>query len=111
MPAYIHTHVKYIGYSYVCIYKYTNTLYFFYPYILDLCNAFNSPNFFPQDPLVLNAPDSLNITGTMASTSLSKKVVDRVINPFFSKGKSPPWGDTELNEWVKTYELLCLIPL
>ncbi|XP_059161508.1 coiled-coil domain-containing protein 87-like isoform X2 [Physella acuta] len=55
-----------------------------------------------DDPLVLNAPESLNISGTMASTSLSKKVVDRVINPSFSKEKSPPWGDTELNEWVKT---------
>ncbi|XP_012942801.1 coiled-coil domain-containing protein 87 isoform X2 [Aplysia californica] len=55
-----------------------------------------------DDPLVLNAPDSVNVAGTMASSSLSRKVVDRVINPAFIKAKGPPWGSAQMKEWART---------
>ncbi|KAH9488553.1 hypothetical protein Btru_061809 [Bulinus truncatus] len=58
-----------------------------------------------DDPLVLNGPDVLNTAGTTASATLSKKIIDRVINPNFKKEKKPPWGKAEMNDWAKTPEV------
>ncbi|GFO24604.1 coiled-coil domain-containing protein 87 [Plakobranchus ocellatus] len=55
-----------------------------------------------DDPLVLGAPDSVNISGTMASASLAGKVVNRVINPAFTRNPDPPWGEVDMKEWVRT---------
>lgn len=55
-----------------------------------------------DDPLILGAPDSVNISGTMASASLAGKVANRVINPVFTRNPEPPWGEEDMKQWVRT---------
>lgn len=59
-----------------------------------------------QDELILPSPDKVNLTGTMASATLSKRKADRVINPNLHKDKKPPWGEIDPKEWVRTYVLM-----
>ena len=55
-----------------------------------------------QDDMVVPAAESVNITGTMASATLTKKPADRVINPKLQKEKNPPWGQEDPKIWVRT---------
>ncbi|RUS82792.1 hypothetical protein EGW08_009456 [Elysia chlorotica] len=55
-----------------------------------------------DDPLILGAPGSVNISGTMASASLAGKVASRVINPAFTRNPEPPWGEADMKQWVRT---------
>jgi len=57
---------------------------------------------FPQDEMVVVAPESVNVAGTMASASLSKKVSQRVINPDLYQEKPPPWGHQDMKAWART---------
>lgn len=52
--------------------------------------------------MVVPAAESVNITGTMASATLTKKPADRVINPKLQKEKNPPWGQEDPKIWVRT---------
>ena len=53
--------------------------------------------------MVVAAPESVNVAGTMASASLSRKVSQRVINPNLYREKPPPWGHQDMKAWAKTY--------
>lgn len=54
--------------------------------------------------MVIQAAESVNLSGTMASASLTRRKADRVINPAFLKeNKRPPWGEMDMKQWVKTY--------
>ena len=55
-----------------------------------------------DDELVMPSADKVNLTGTMASATLSKRRADRVINPNLHKDKKPPWGEIDPKEWVRT---------
>ncbi|KAK0060254.1 coiled-coil domain-containing protein 87-like isoform X1 [Biomphalaria pfeifferi] len=58
-----------------------------------------------KDPFVLNGPETINLAGITASSTLTKKIVDRVINPAFKKKKGPPWGKTDMKDWAKTPDI------
>ncbi|XP_070208925.1 coiled-coil domain-containing protein 87-like isoform X4 [Littorina saxatilis] len=55
-----------------------------------------------HDEMVVSAPESVNVAGTMASASLAKKVSQRVINPDLYHEKAPPWGHQEMKAWART---------
>lgn len=55
-----------------------------------------------DDELIMPAADKVNLSGTMASATLSKRKADRVINPNLHKDKKPPWGEIDPKEWVRT---------
>ncbi|XP_076443438.1 coiled-coil domain-containing protein 87-like isoform X3 [Babylonia areolata] len=55
-----------------------------------------------HDVMVVAAPESVNMAGTMASASLGKKVSQRVINPALYREKSPPWGHQDMKAWART---------
>ncbi|XP_052099414.1 coiled-coil domain-containing protein 87-like isoform X1 [Mytilus californianus] len=55
-----------------------------------------------DDELVMPAADKVTLTGTMASSTLSKRRADRVINPNLRKDKNPPWGEIDPKQWVRT---------
>lgn len=56
-----------------------------------------------DDESVIPAADSVNLSGTMASASLTRRKQGRVINPAFLKeNKRPPWGEMDMKQWVKT---------
>ncbi|KAL8616651.1 hypothetical protein ACOMHN_031633 [Nucella lapillus] len=55
-----------------------------------------------HDVMVVSAPESVNMAGTLASASLSRKVSQRVINPDLYKEKAPPWGQQEMKAWART---------
>nr|KAG5696309.1 hypothetical protein BaRGS_027919 [Batillaria attramentaria] len=57
----------------------------------------------PTDHLNLDHPLSpVNVAGTMASASLSKKRSQRVINPDLYHEKPPPWGQQDMKAWART---------
>lgn len=41
----------------------------------------------------MNAPDFIDLTGTTASATLSRQVMDRIINPVFRRDRRPPQKD------------------
>ncbi|XP_076102299.1 coiled-coil domain-containing protein 87-like isoform X4 [Mytilus galloprovincialis] len=55
-----------------------------------------------DDEMVMPAAGKVNLTGTMASSTLSKRRADRVINPNLRKDKNPPWGEIDPKQWVRT---------
>ncbi|KAK3097621.1 hypothetical protein FSP39_011468 [Pinctada imbricata] len=55
-----------------------------------------------DDEMVLPAANSVNLSGTMASSSLNKRRSERVINPRLEQGKKPPWGEDDPKQWVRT---------
>lgn len=55
-----------------------------------------------HDELVVAAPESVNIAGTLASSSLAKKRSQRVINPELYHEKPPPWGQQDMKTWART---------
>ena len=58
---------------------------------------------------MIPAADTVNLTGTMASASLTRRKLDRVINPAFLKeNKQPPWGEMDQKQWVKTLVSLAI---
>lgn len=55
-----------------------------------------------DDDMVVTAPESVNVAGTMSSSTLSKKRSQRVINPDLYHEKPPPWGQQEMKMWART---------
>ncbi|KAK2182071.1 hypothetical protein NP493_368g02075 [Ridgeia piscesae] len=55
-----------------------------------------------NDVLVETPADSVNIAAAFASSSLSKRREDRVINMALQQRSEPPWGGQALTDWVKT---------
>ncbi|PVD19306.1 hypothetical protein C0Q70_19793 [Pomacea canaliculata] len=55
-----------------------------------------------DDFMIVEAPETVNIAGTMASATLSKKCSQRVINPSLHQEKPPPWGQQDMKTWVHT---------
>ena len=52
--------------------------------------------------MVVSAPESVNVAGTLASATLSRKVSQRVINPELYRQRPPPWGQQEMKAWART---------
>lgn len=55
-----------------------------------------------NDLLVERTADSVNIAAAFASTSLSKRREDRVINMQLQLRTEPPWGSQAVTDWIKT---------
>ncbi|KAI0237485.1 Coiled-coil domain-containing protein 87 [Lamellibrachia satsuma] len=55
-----------------------------------------------MDPLVEGTADAVNISAAFASSSLSKRREDRVVNVQLQQKSDPPWASQQASEWVKT---------
>ncbi|XP_013389901.1 coiled-coil domain-containing protein 87 isoform X2 [Lingula anatina] len=55
-----------------------------------------------QDELVVPSADSVNLSSVLASSTLSKKKNERIINSELRSRQEPPWGELDVREWAKT---------
>ncbi|XP_061173923.1 coiled-coil domain-containing protein 87-like isoform X4 [Saccostrea echinata] len=55
-----------------------------------------------DDEMVQKAADDVNLSGTMASSTLAKRRSQRVINPALNRGQKAPWGEMDPKQWVRT---------
>lgn len=52
--------------------------------------------------MVQKAAEDVNLSGTMASSTLAKRPSQRVINPALNRGQKAPWGEMDPKQWVRT---------
>ena len=57
---------------------------------------------FFQDSLIENTADIVNLTAAMASSTLSGRPKERIINPTLRHSIQPPWGELDVKDWAKT---------
>ncbi|XP_048734506.1 coiled-coil domain-containing protein 87-like isoform X3 [Ostrea edulis] len=55
-----------------------------------------------DDEMVQKAAADVNLSGTLASSTLAKRRSQRVINPALSRGQKAPWGEMDPKQWVRT---------
>lgn len=55
-----------------------------------------------NDALVEKSAEFVNLSSTLASSTLTKKKSERVINPEFHKIEEAPWGNQDVRDWQKT---------
>nr|XP_011442355.2 coiled-coil domain-containing protein 87 isoform X8 [Crassostrea gigas] len=55
-----------------------------------------------DDEMVQKAAEDVNLSGTMASSTLAKRPSQRVINPALNRGQKAPWGEMDPKQWVRT---------
>ncbi|KAK2157092.1 hypothetical protein LSH36_199g05026 [Paralvinella palmiformis] len=55
-----------------------------------------------NDEQIEVAADSLNLSSALASSTLSKKKNERVVNPQLHRDIDPPWGAQDIMNWAKT---------
>ncbi|XP_041374229.1 coiled-coil domain-containing protein 87-like [Gigantopelta aegis] len=55
-----------------------------------------------NDSAIQPAPDAIQLTGTSASSTLTRKRTERVINSNLHCNRYPPWGSNDAKKWVKT---------
>lgn len=54
-----------------------------------------------QDPLVEPAAEGVNIVAALASSTLTRKREERIINPALQHNTDPPWGEVDMQDWAK----------
>ncbi|XP_078607646.1 coiled-coil domain-containing protein 87-like isoform X2 [Branchiostoma floridae x Branchiostoma japonicum] len=57
---------------------------------------------FDQDDIVEKHSTNVDVSKAVASSTLSKRKKDRIINPSLQVGKKAPWGEGEMRDWSKS---------
>ncbi|XP_066273764.1 coiled-coil domain-containing protein 87-like isoform X2 [Branchiostoma lanceolatum] len=57
---------------------------------------------FDQDDIVEKHSTNVDVSKAVASSTLSKRKKDRIINPSLQVGKRAPWGEGEMRDWSKS---------
>ncbi|XP_078689283.1 coiled-coil domain-containing protein 87-like isoform X4 [Branchiostoma floridae x Branchiostoma belcheri] len=57
---------------------------------------------FDQDDIVEKHSTNVDVSKAVASSTLSKRKKDRIINPSLQVGKRAPWGEGDMRDWAKS---------